>query len=253
MVHFFALGALLFAVDHLLNDEPRKVTVTPGVKADLVRRLTDQHGRPPTNDERTATIEAWKRDEALYREALRRKLDRNDPNVRLLLVDKMRAEAELAFILSEPDEGTLERFLAQERARYERPPKYEFEFFSFSRSEARPEEELTKILSRLEAGEKPNELGRTLFGGALAQEDFPGRVAPALAERIAHAPLGTWARVEGEAETWLLRVKAVSGGLPPLSEVRSALLDDYKTKAREKAIREELDKVIALYEFEEAP
>lgn len=253
MVHFFALGALLFAADRFLNEEPRKVTVTPGVNADLVRRLTDQHGVPPTEHQRTFTIEAWKREEALYREALRRGLDRNDPNIRSLLVGKMYAEAELSVRFSDPDDATLERFLEEERARYERPQRYDFEFFAFPRSDGQTEEELTKFLARLEAGEKPNELGRPLFGATLAPEDFAGRVAAPLAARIVDVPLGTWTRVEGETEAWLLRVKEVSGGLPPLSEVRAAVLDDFKSKAREKAVREKLDKIIALYEFEEVP
>ena len=59
LIHFFLLGALLFAASHFLGDEQREVVVTPGLKAFL-----DKHGRPPSPAEDDEAL-----DRQSYREA----------------------------------------------------------------------------------------------------------------------------------------------------------------------------------------
>ena len=84
-VHFFLLGALLFLLHHLIVGAPRTVAVTPGVRAEVARRFKDHNGRPPSDAEVEAALRDWKRDEALYREALRDGLDRDDATIRTVL------------------------------------------------------------------------------------------------------------------------------------------------------------------------
>src|SRR3954464_10304736 len=78
VVHFFVIGALLFVAHGLIVGDPRKITVTPALEAELARRFQDQNGRAPSPAERQAALHQWQRDEALYREALREHLDRDD-------------------------------------------------------------------------------------------------------------------------------------------------------------------------------
>src|SRR4051794_3946624 len=81
-LHFFAIAALVLAGHRFFSGNPRTIAVTPALKADLLRRFHDQLNRPPTSAEADAFLAAWKVDEALYREALREGLDRDDPTVR---------------------------------------------------------------------------------------------------------------------------------------------------------------------------
>src|SRR6187402_1721946 len=69
-LRFFAIGALLFVVHRVATGDPRVIAVTPGVRADLKRRFRDHRGREPSPAELEQELSAWKRDEALYREAL---------------------------------------------------------------------------------------------------------------------------------------------------------------------------------------
>src|SRR3982751_3163058 len=114
-VHFFALGALLFLAHRLFVGAPRTVVVTPGVRAELSRRFQDANGRAPSGDELAAEVHKWEIDEALFREAWRDHLERDDPGIRAILVDKMRMRAALQVPKREPTEAGLAAWLSAPR------------------------------------------------------------------------------------------------------------------------------------------
>lgn len=250
MVHFLFLGALLFGIEHMLSDDARVITVSPGLAADLDRRFRDEQGRAPDPGERSRLLRDWKRDEALYQEALRRGLDRDDATIRRLLVEKMLAEAALQVPVATPTDKELDAWLEAHRTDYELPLRYHFEFFVFTRAETNRDEELDEAFSSLQAGTSPRELGRTLTGANLTSPQMRGRLAPRLAQAIPELPPGKWVRLAGEDESWLLRVKAVTGGLPPRAEIRERLIADWTLAKREEATARRVDETVNLYRFE---
>ena len=109
-MHFLAIGMLLFVGHRLVTGDPRAVAVTPGLKAELARRFRDSHdGRAPSAQELAGELRGWERDEALYREALRDRLDRNDGTIRTVLADRVRARAALGVPKREPTDADLDR------------------------------------------------------------------------------------------------------------------------------------------------
>jgi hypothetical protein len=134
-VHFFALAAALFAVQGLAAGDGRTIVVTPALTADIVRRLHDQLGRAPSRKEAEAAIEAWQTDEAVYREAVRDGLDRNDPTVRSVLIGKIRERALLQARIPEPTQTELDEYLAAHRAQFETPLIYEHQYVVLPKSE----------------------------------------------------------------------------------------------------------------------
>src|SRR5450432_629717 len=134
MLHFFGIGALLFLAHHLLMGEPRTITISPALKAELTRRFQDLNGRKPGQAELQTELHKWERDEALFREALRDRLDRDDPAVRSALVDKMQARAAFEVPKREPTELELNGWLGSHRSLYETPIRYDFEFFAFPKA-----------------------------------------------------------------------------------------------------------------------
>ncbi len=93
LVHFFLLGAALFALYGWLNREgfnaPDEIVVSRG----QVRNLSEQFGRvwqrAPTQEELQGLIDGWVREEIFYREALAMGLDRDDPVVRRRMTQKV--------------------------------------------------------------------------------------------------------------------------------------------------------------------
>ncbi|HET9957392.1 MAG TPA: peptidylprolyl isomerase [Polyangiaceae bacterium] len=253
VVHFFLIGALLFLAQRWVAGTPRTIIVTPGVRAAMARRFEDLHERKPTASELEAEVRNWKRDEALFRESLRERLDQDDPDVRAVLVGKMRARAELEVRDPEPSEAELSEWLNSHRSDYESPRTYDFEFIAFPKSEPTAPEKLEQFARKINEGTNPAMLGRPVIGGNLSVADIRERFDLELAERIPMLPLGAWARVESKDTLFLVQVKQLGGGLPSLEQIRPGVLADWKAAMRERAIERLLQRTVERYRFEEQP
>jgi hypothetical protein len=251
---FFVIGALLFAVHRLVAGDPRVITVTPGVKADVERRFRDHQGRPPSKAELAKALTDWKREEALYREALHEQLDRDDPTIRSVLADKLRSRAALGIAKREPSRVELERWLAAHRELYETPRRYDYELVRFPKSEASAEQQLGEYQRALADGKDPRTLGRPIFGAKLGPEDLQKRLGPALATRVAGLSPGRWERFDGDTDLVLVRLKGVEGGgTPSFDELRAQLIADLTFSERQQAVERAVQAIIDRYRFEEQP
>ena len=253
LVHFFLLGALLFGVQRLLTGNPRVILVTPGLEAELARQFQDAQGRTPDAAELAAKLHEWEHDEALFREALRRHLDRDDPSVRSVLVDKMRALAAFEVPQRSPSEAELQSWLTAQRSRYETPLRYDFEFVKFPKAEGNAAADLERFEQALRAGASPSSLQRPILGANLALADMQGRIAPELAARIPLLALGQWQRVETEQDLLLVQVKHIAGGLPDLDTLRPLLIADWSLATRQADTERVLQRTLARYRIEKRP
>lgn len=253
VVHFFLLGAVLFAVQHWLVSEGRTIVVTPGLKAELARRFEDLRGRPPSPPELETELRQWERDEALFREAMRRGLERDDPTVRGALIAKMRAIALAEVHERAPSDAELQAWLAAHRETYEAPTRYDFDFFEFPKAENDALVQLENVERALREGRSPTSLGRPLLGANLTVADMKGRILPELAARLPSLPAGQWTRVEAERALLLARVKRVDGGLPSFEVLRPRLQADWALATQQELVDHILDQAIERYHVEPGP
>ena len=253
-VHFFALGVLLFVAHRVFVGPPRTVVVTPGLKAELARRFQDTNGRAPSVAEQVAEVRNWETDEALFREALRHHLDRDDPGIRTILVDKMRALAVYEVPKREPTDAELDAWLAAHRSLYETPPRYDFEFVTFPKGEPGARAERDDFERALQQGKNPATHARPIIGGNLTAVDLKARLEPQLAERIPGlGPGGAWQRLETPKSFVLARVKSVDGGAPTRQKLGAQLVADWKRVTQQEAVDRILQPTIDRYRFEEQP
>jgi hypothetical protein len=250
-LHFFALGALLFLLHHLIVGDPRTIVVTPGVRAAVARRFQDHAGRPPTPAEAEAALADWKREEALYREALREGLDRDDATVRGVLVDKMRARAALEAPRHDPTDAELEQWLADHRASYDSPPRYDLEWVVFPRSQPASAQQRDAWERAVRGGADPKGLGRPIFGATVTADDARERFGYGLSERVRSLPLGAWQRDESPQDLLLVRLSRVEGGPATLNEVRPRLAADYALAARDQTVARAAQAIADRYRYEE--
>lgn len=251
VVHFFVLGALLFALQRALVGDPRTIVVTPGLKSELARRFEDQKGRKPSPAELEADLREWEREEALFREAARRRLDRDDPAIRSVLVGKMQGLAASEVSPRAPTDEELAGWLAAHRDRYEAPRRYDFEFFQIPRTERAASSELERLERAIREGANPTSLGRPLLGANLSEADMKDRIPPELSERLPSLPLGQWQRIETERDQLLARVKRSEGGLPSPDVLRPRLIADWSTAMREEIVQRMLQGIADRYRIEE--
>ncbi|WP_207217877.1 MULTISPECIES: peptidyl-prolyl cis-trans isomerase [Sorangium] len=253
VVHFLFIGALLFLAHRLIVGDPRVVVVGPGLRADVERRFRDETGRAPTEEELKAAIDRWKRDEVLYREALREGLDRQDATVRTVLADKLRARAAQQTPPREPTDAELDAWLAAHRSHYEAPLRYSFEVVAFPKSDPAAEAQRSAYRRALADGADPSTLGRPIAGGNFTRDKLTAKFGPAVSESICNLPLATWQPLETEDSLLLARVNRIEGGLPSRESIRPTLVVDWVAARKRQAADDFVESVVARYRFEEVP
>lgn len=237
LVMFLLLGAGVFAVDRGLEGPggERVITVTDEQIGAIRERWAAQWGRPPTGRELAGLIDEAVREEVLYREALRRSLDRGDPIIRRRLAQKMTFLLEDRTEAPQATAGDLETYYAARAEHYREPRRTTFRHIFLSRDRRTdPERDAAALLREVRAagGDGWRRLGdpfallreytdRTdqeiaeLFGGGFAA------ALPALAA-------GTWqGPVESAHGAHLVQVVGrVEPRLPALDEIRGRVADD---------------------------
>ncbi|TCJ39762.1 peptidyl-prolyl cis-trans isomerase [Parafrankia sp. BMG5.11] len=208
----------------------RSIHLTRSDQAQLSREFADVTGRPPTQAELDTLISRRVREEVLYREALRRGLDKGDPVMRKRLAQKMDAIAASAAGTGTIDDATLNGWLQAHPDRFAQEMKLTFDQLYFtSRSRA--------VVARtlLEGGANWTRVGDAIslpahFNGASRQT-----VSDELDQEFAHAleglaPGDAWhGPVEGALGWHLVRLTAKQPGvIPPLAAIRSRVEDDWR-------------------------
>lgn len=123
LVHFTVLGAVLYVALTWGGSPPdpssRVISVGAAEEEKIAESWTLTMGRAPTDAELDAAVDAFVREEVLYREALRLGLNESDAIVRRRLVSKMDMSASLAAETAEPTEAVLRAFMAENAELYE--------------------------------------------------------------------------------------------------------------------------------------
>ena len=251
-LHFFVLAALLLAGQRLVVGDARTIVMTPALEAALKRRSQDQIGRPPTGAESDAFIAAWKTDEALYREALREGIDRDDPTVRNVLIGKMRERALLQTRIPDPTEAELQQYLALHRGQFEVPLMYEHEFVTFPRTGPGAAAERAKYEHQLSTGATPASLGLRSTAGNVTRERIVEELGPQVADAITHLPRGQWQELDASDRLLLVKLIDVRGGLPPPDMLHAQLVAAFKAEKEQAAVAQATKAIAARYRFEES-
>ncbi len=251
-LHFFAVAAAALLLQRSVVGDVRTIELTPALKADLLRRYRDQIGQAPTPAQAASMLANWKAEEVLYREALREKLDRDDPAVRNLLIGKMRERLLLQAPQREPSEAELQQFLAQNRADYELPLLYEHEYVVFPKQDPEAEQQRAKYERKLAAGATVTSLGLRSTVANVNRERIEQEFGAAVAEQIRNLPAGpAWHELETSDRLLLVKMNGVQGGLAPPPQLHEQLLAGWRLASAQKIVEQATEAVAERYRFEE--
>ncbi|MCV2886974.1 peptidylprolyl isomerase [Ruegeria aquimaris] len=243
LVHFFALGALIFAAYAAVEDEtvalnPDKISLSESEANRLVQNFIATWNRPPTIRELENLMQSWALEEAHVREALILGLDQGDVVIRQRLNQKMKFLAESGAAMLKPDEVMLQTYLDQNPERFTQPARMALEQVVVPR-----DRDTSKLLALLENGADPATLG----SASLLPRSFPMTPAPVIDrtfgdgfhEALATLPVGQWqGPVESGYGLHLVRViERMDAMLPPLSEIRDRVEAEWLA-AETKKLRE---------------
>lgn len=136
LIHFLALGALIFAAYAWVNEGAQgegEIVVTRGQQAHLINVFTRTWQRPPTADEFDGLVQDYIREEIAYREGQAMGLAENDTVIRRRVRQKLELLTDEMVSLEEPDDATLEAFLRENIDDFMSEPRLDLRHIYFSR------------------------------------------------------------------------------------------------------------------------
>jgi hypothetical protein len=234
LVHFFLLGAVLFALYAIVNPDaagdPAEIVVDERIIDGLATRFERTWRRQPTAQELDALIDNWVREEVLYREGLALGFDRDDPVVRRRIAQKLEFVADAG--AEAPDDAALEAWLADHAQDYLVPARFHFEqrYFGSERHGDGLDRAVSEALAKLQAGVDVAGDGTLL--PARVDGDPAGRIDAVFglgfAAQLEALPQRIWAGpVESAFGAHLVRVtEHFPVRQPELAEVREAVSRD---------------------------
>ncbi len=235
LVHFLIGGLVLWLVlawtGEPTDPASRSITVTEEDRARMALQWQRMMQRPPTDAELDSLTQTWLREEILYREALRLRLDRNDAVVRKRLANKMDFLATAMTEAEQPDEATLQAWLREHPQRFAEDTRYSFEQRYFADERA--------AQAALESG-NPQETAQAISLPA----SVDAQAASWVERRFGLAFLGRlqdlavsqdWRGPIASGFGWhLVRLVARDvGSVPELAAVRSAVETDWRSQTME--------------------
>jgi hypothetical protein len=130
LLHFMILGGLLFALDHFVvgrAGDPNTIVVGKEVDDEARALFKASRGRDPNADELAALRRVWLDNEVLYREGLALQVDKGDTAIRERVIFKALSVVNANLKLPEPDDKTLRDWFEGHRAKYDEPPRFDFQ------------------------------------------------------------------------------------------------------------------------------
>jgi len=130
LLHFVALGALLFAADHVLftrADDPRTIVVGAEVDKEARDLFKASRGQDPTPEQLAALRQVWLDNEVLYREGLALRVDQGDTAIRERVIFKALNVVESRLSLPPADDSVLRSWFEAHRDKYDEPARYDFQ------------------------------------------------------------------------------------------------------------------------------
>jgi hypothetical protein len=232
LLHFFLIGAALFALYAVVGDggdaDPDEIRIDAQRLAEPTLRFERTWQRPPTEAELKGLIDGWVRDEILYREGLALGLDQEDPVVRRRLAQKVDFMLDASVPI--PDEAALQAWLDDNPERYRVSDKLALSQVFFS-TEAGEEEARERAVAALAAAD-PGALGDSSLlppGVPLSTaEQIARSFGEDFAAELASLPLQQWSGpLRSAYGLHLVRIEErVASPEPTLETVRAAVERD---------------------------
>jgi hypothetical protein len=271
LVHFVAIGAVLFAIDAWRAPpdaampapvvattpspaptaaKPTATARTIAIDAEVRTQIADaaerRLGRAPTEAELADQTQRWIDEEILYREAVARGLDRDDPVVHQRIAGRMSYVLEQAIVMPEPTEAELRAWFEQHKDQWTKPEHVDFTHVFFAGTDATAQARATDAAAALAAGAGPERLGDRFTGGHRYRGRKPADLAAAFGtefvDGLVKQPVGTWVQRRSRYGLHLVRIDRVDAASGASFEaarldVRKQWLEARKTQELTAAMR----------------
>lgn len=244
LVHFLAIGALIFAVYALVANrsrDPGTIVVGQGHVEMMTALFERTWQRAPTPDEVKSLLDVYVREEILYREGVAMGLDRDDALIRRRVRQKVESLAESMHGIPEPSDAALQAYLDQHARQFTAPARVTFRQVYLGSAADADTPRLLAQLEKLGDSEATAGLGRATQLDARIEATPSTHVERLFGKPFVHAivamPLHAWqGPVASEYGLHLVRVtERVQPGPPALGDVRERVKREWQREALEAA------------------
>lgn len=258
LFHFLLIGLALFLWYGRVapGSDPKQIVVGQAQVDTIARQFEATWRRPPTPEELRGLIDAYIRDEIMYREGEALGLDRDDPVIKRRIRQKLEVLSEETSARTLPAQADLAAYLEAHPDAFRQPAVVTFEqiLVAPAGSDAKVDAGLASARRALELGTAPEKLGvATLL--PRSEQDAPlDLVARTFGEKfvaqLETLPVGEWAGpVTSGFGVHLVRVDArTPGGVPPLEQVRAQVLREWENDRRKRALEEDYRRMRERYD-----
>ena len=252
-MHLLAFGLLTALIIWLVKGPPvdgqnmTRVAFTTADVAQVSAKFERTWSRPPTAVELQTAFEHYVRSEVLYREALARGLDRNDPVVRMSMVRKITMLGTAQAQAREPSDEELKAYFELRAERYRIPASLSLMQVYLNRDK-RPEsidEDARQLLTMLSEQDPQTEelatLGDTLMLPSVVTDTSEDELARTFGEEFREAvvglPVGQWqGPVTSGFGLHLVKINhREDSRIPEWVEVRDSITTDLMYEGRKAA------------------
>jgi len=251
LIHFIALGALIFGAYYWMNER------SGGSRDDIVVSLRQQENlaatfsrtwqRLPTESELNGLITDYIRQEIAYRESQAMQLDRDDIVIRRRLRQKLEMLTEDVASLTPPGDQQLKAYLDENADAYRVPAVLDFRhiYFDIDEDREQAEREAESLLATLQSGDAQVDI--TSVGDAsllpldlrdVRETELDSLFGRGFAKAVAEIEAGTWGGPirSGFGIHLVMIERRVDGRMPELDEVSDQVLRDLMVIRRRQAI-----------------
>ena len=264
LTHFLLIGAALFLIFQVGGgpeaESPNEIVVTPGAVTSLARAWEKTRQRPPTAEEMEGLVEAYIREEVLYREALAMGLEREDTIIKRRLGQKMSFLFDDVTDLAEITDEQLLLYLEENPERYRIDPEFTFShvYLNADRRGDAIEKDALAMLVRLRG--LPAEEEAAVLGDpfllpqqyeSLSRREVARTFGQRFAESLAAVEPGGWEGplMSGYGLHLVLVRERTEGRLPELDEIRDAVTRDFTAQLREENSRKFYERLKERYKI----
>jgi len=262
VLKLIVLGALLAGVVWAVQgppgidrNRPEKL-ITEAEVAHQTARWERMWGRPPTNEELLKAVDGYVRNEILYREALARDMDREDPRVRMALIQKMQMLAAGQADARGVTEADLAAFFALRKEQYRIPARVSL-IQVFFKDGTDSQAKADSLLAQFEKQEPTEAVLREAGDAtmidtvqeAVTATDLEKQFGTDFTAEVLSLPAGEWSGpVRSGYGLHVVKVfDRVPGRIPDLAEVRDKVESDLQYEARKASQEQGFQEIAGKY------
>jgi peptidyl-prolyl cis-trans isomerase C len=272
LLQFLIIGAAIYGAYALFaapeDDYRDTVVLVDSKRIDaMISEWESRWNRSPTRQEISGLIQAYIKEDVLYRQAVAMGLNEDDPITRRRMAQKLEFLTSDLAQFQQPAEGELERFFEENEEAYREPDVISFTQI-FVDPDARGDETLIdaeEILEQVKAagepGEETSQLGdrfmlQNYFASA-TEMDIRRQMGSGFAQQVMQLAPGQWHGpvLSGYGVHLVYVYDFQEAAAPVLENVQARVLEDWHTQKRDEFNAEFLESLKSRYEIiiEELP